>query len=85
MNTGSWRRKQRNTNLNNLFIFVFALWSYRENIVKKEVQNFIRKVNGTDHLVDRDLDLNFIAMWILKNLVCGIPVGASINDTLDSP
>jgi len=66
-------------------MFVFALRSYRENIVKKEVQNFIRKINGRDHLVDRDLDLNFIAMWILKNLVCGILVGASINDTLDSP
>jgi len=62
---------------------MFTLRLDLENIVKKEVQNFSRKTNGRDHLVDGDLDLNFIAMWILKNLGCRI--GDSIHETLDSP
>jgi len=66
-------------------IFMFTLQSDRENIFKKEVQNFSQKINGRDHLVDGDLDLNFIAMRILKNSECGILVRSSIHDTLDSP
>jgi len=64
---------------------MFTLQSDRENIFKEEVQSFSQKINGRDHLVDGDLDLNFIAMKILKNSDCGILVRASIRDTLDSP